>query len=375
MAVKVVMPRLTDTMLQGVIAEWAKREGDDVRVGDALYTVETDKAVVDVSSSVAGVLLKILVRNGEAVDVGGPVAVVGERGDDIEAVVAPSPRAKAEVKQDVPRGAEETSQRILATPAARRRAKEANIDLRNVRGTGEDGMISERDLLAYLVEDRASASLSGASVPLSSVGRAMFERMTLSAEIPQVTTIAETDVTDLVELSREKAVTITTYVVRAVIEGLKAYPLLNSSLEGNNVTRHKSFNIGISVATPRGLIVPVLQQAENKDISQLAEELGTLAAKARESRLSLEELSGATFTVTNSGVFGSLLFTPRINPPQSAIVGMGKILKQPVVRDDEIVIRSMMYLCLSYDHRHIDGETAVKFLQEVKEALQSPGNL
>ena len=378
MAVRVVMPRLTDTMLQGTIAEWTKREGDEVRVGDALYTVETDKAVVDVSSSVAGVLLKILAPSGEAVDVGGPVAIVGERGEDAATATAPPPRAKAEAKPDGVRATEETPRRVLATPAAKRRAREANIDLANVRGSGENGMISEKDLLTYLLANRTPASARPGQqdgAPLSAVGRAMFERMTASAEIPQVTTVAETDATDLLELSREKDITITAYVVRAVVEGLKLYPLLNSTLDGDKVVRQRSLNIGISVATPRGLIVPVLREAESKDVAQLAEELATLAAKARDGRLSLEELAGATFTVTNSGVFGSLLFTPRISPPQSAIVGMGKILKQPVVRDDAIVIRSMMYLCLSYDHRHIDGETAVKFLQEVKEALQSPANL
>jgi pyruvate dehydrogenase E2 component (dihydrolipoamide acetyltransferase) len=375
MAVKVVMPRLTDTMLQGTIAEWTKREGDSVSVGDALYAVETDKAVVDVSSSVAGVLLKILVPNGQAVDVGGPVAVVGERGEDIQAALAPAPRVRSKGKQDAPRAAQETPNRILATPAARRRAKEANIDLAQVRGSGEDGMISEKDILAYLVAERAGTPSRQGAAPLSAVGRAMFDRMTLSAGIPQVTTVTECDATDLLNLSRAQDITITTYVVRAVVEALKVYPLLNSSLEGDRVVQHESFNIGISVATPRGLIVPVLREAQTKAVPLLAEELAALAVKAREGRLSLEELAGATFTVTNSGVFGSLLFTPRIAPPQSAIVGIGKILKQPVVRDDAIVIRSMMYLCLSYDHRHIDGETAVKFLQQVKQGVETPAKL
>ena len=203
----------------------------------------------------------------------------------------------------------------------------------------------------------------------------MYERMTLSTAIPQVTTVAETDATDLLALSKAKGISITTFIVRAVVEGLKRFPQINSSLDGRTVVRKGYFNIGVSVATPRGLIVPVLHNAEGKDLTQLAAELKELAAKAREGRLSLEDISGGTFTMTNSGVFGSLFFTPRISPPESAILGMGKIMKQPVVRDDQIVIRSMIYLSLTYDHRHIDGETAVTFLQEVKKALQDPGNL
>jgi 2-oxoglutarate dehydrogenase E2 component (dihydrolipoamide succinyltransferase) len=147
---------------------------------------------------------------------------------------------------------------------------------------------------------------------------------------------------------------------------------MNASLDGPEVVIKRYFNIGVSVATPRGLIVPVIHNAEGKDIHRLSDELAGLAEKARENRLSLDDISGGTFTVTNSGVFGSLFFTPRINPPESAILGMGKIMKQPVVRDDTIALRSMMFLCLSYDHRIIDGEQAVKFLQEVKKNLESP---
>ena len=207
----------------------------------------------------------------------------------------------------------------------------------------------------------------------------MYERMTLSASIPQVTTVAETDATDLLALSKAKGISVTTFIVRAVVEGLKLFPQINSSLDGRTVVRKGYFNIGVSVATPRGLIVPVLHNAEGKDLSRLAAELKGLAAKAREGKLGLEDITGGTFTITNSGVFGSLFFTPRINAPESAILGMGKIMKQPVVRpvagEDQIVIRSMIYLSLTYDHRHIDGETAVTFLQEVKKALQDPANL
>ncbi len=385
MAVKVVMPRLTDTMLQGVISEWLKKEGDEVREGEPLYMVETDKASVEVTSSATGVLLKILVPQGDSAEVGGAVAIIGTQGEDFSSLLAPAEPAKPQREEEAPRAAAGPSGRVLASPAAKRKAKELNIDLQLVRGTGAGGLITEKDVDAF-VEDASRETAAAVPppaakygpeerIPLAGITRAMYERMTLSTAIPQVTTVAETDATDLLEMSKAKGISITTFIVRAVCEGLKRFPQVNSSLDGRTVVRKGYFNIGVSVATPRGLIVPVLHNAEGKDLSQIAVDLKELAAKAREGRLSLKDISGGTFTVTNSGVFGSLFFTPRINPPESAILGMGKIMKQPVVRDDQIIIRSMIYLSLTYDHRHIDGETAVTFLQEVKKALQDPGNL
>jgi pyruvate/2-oxoglutarate dehydrogenase complex dihydrolipoamide acyltransferase (E2) component len=378
MAVKVLMPRLTDTMLEGVICEWIKHEDDEVREGDALYIVETDKASVEVTSSATGVLLKILVQQGEAMEVGGAVAIIGVPGEDYSALLGAAPsQAPGRKGEERSRDPEEPAKKILASPAAKRKAKEADIDLRQVRGSGEGGLITEKDLLVYLETRQAAPPPSARygpeeSIPLAGITKVMYDRMTLSTTIPQVTTVAETDASDLLELSREKGISITTFIVRAVIEGLKLYPLMNSSLEGDRIIRKAYCNIGVSVATPRGLIVPVLHHAEGKGLTKLAEELKGLAAKARENRLGIEDVSGGTFTVTNSGIFGSLLFTPRINPPESAILGMGKIMKHPVVRDDQIVIRSMIYLSLTYDHRHIDGKTAVTFLQEVKKALETP---
>jgi len=387
MAVKVVMPRLTDTMLQGVISEWLKKEGDEVKEGEPLYAVETDKASVEVTSSATGVLLKIFVPQGDSVEVGGAVAIIGAQGEDFASLLAPAAPARPQ-REEAARAAAGPSGRVLASPAAKRKAKELGIEIAQVRGTGEGGLITEKDLDAFVAASGAPTAAASAAaakygpeerVPLSGITRAMYDRMTLSTAIPQVTTVAETDATDLLELSKAAGISITTFIVRAVVEGLKLFPQVNSSLDGRTVVRKGYFNIGVSVATPRGLIVPVLHNAEKKDLSQLAAELRELAAKAREGKLNLEDISGGTFTITNSGVFGSLFFTPRINAPESAILGMGKIMKQPVVRpvagEDQIVIRSMIYLSLTYDHRHIDGETAVTFLQEVKKALQAPGKL
>jgi pyruvate/2-oxoglutarate dehydrogenase complex dihydrolipoamide acyltransferase (E2) component len=380
MAVEILLPRLTDTMHQGMISFWYKKEGEFVQQGEPLFVVETDKASVEVDASATGILLKILVNEGESVEVEGRVAIVGESGEDIQPLLR-AIKSKEEKRKEISwREEESPSVKIKASPAAKRRAKEENLDLKEVAGTGENGLITEKDVMEYLDKKRKLSDTimkygPEEIVTLEGVRRIMAERMALSSKIPQVTTVAETDVSDLIETSRDTSITITSFIIRAVVEELRFYPLINASLDAEKVILKKYYNIGVSVATPRGLIVPVLHNAEGKDIYQISMELGFLAKKARENQLSLEEVSGRTFTVTNSGVFGSLFFTPRINPPESAVLGMGKIMKQPVVRREEITIRSMMYLSLSYDHRIIDGETAVKFLQEVKKLLESPRNL
>ena len=380
MATEILMPRLTDTMHQGTITCWYKKEGEGVKEDEPLFIVETDKASVDVNASVAGVLLKVLCGEGESVGVGERVAIIGESGEDIQPLLASTPSAAAEKKEVVRERKEGPVGKTPASPAAKRRAKMEKVDLEKVTGTGDGGLITEKDVIEYLkkgkrVSDSYKKYGPEEIIPLEGIRKAMSEKMALSCQIPQVTTFAETDVSRLLERSRETSFTITSFVVRAVVKGLKSYPLINASLDGEKIILRKYYNIGVSVATPRGLIVPVLHNTEEKSISDLAKKLSELAAKGRENRLSLEEISGGTFTVTNSGVFGSLFFTPRISPPESAILGMGKIMKQPVVIGEDIAIRSMMVLCLSYDHRIIDGEMAVKFLQEVKRELESPEGL
>ena len=377
MATEVCLPRLTDTMQEGIVSYWYKKEEETVQQGEPLFVVETDKASIEVDSSATGVVLRILVKEGESVVVGGRVAIIGERGEDIQALLTTAKRAERERKEIALRTEEGPPIKLKVSPAARRRAKEENVDLGKVVGTGEDGLITEKDVAKYIDEMKKVLKKYGPEerIRLDGVRKAMAEKMTLSSQIPQVTTVTETDVTSLMELSRETSATITAFVIRAVVEGLKVFPLINASLDGEEIVIKKYYNLGVSVATQRGLIVPVIHNAQGKDIYQISLELANLAKKARDNKLNIEEVSARTFTVTNSGVFGSLFFTPRINPPESAVLGMGKIMKHPVVIGDEIVIRFMMYLCLSYDHRIIDGEMAVKFLQELRKALESPRDL
>lgn len=381
MATVVLMPRLTDTMHQGKIVQWLKEEGEPVEEGELLFIVETDKASVEVFASATGILLKIIAAADESVDVGGRVAVIGAPGEEIAGLLEEAAAAAPLEKESARAEAAPAASRPKASPAARRLAREKGLDLAQVKGSGEGGLITEKDIAAHLSnipQKPAAGSPYGEEerLPLEGVRRVMAERMAQSSQTAaRVTTVAETDVTDLQGLSKEKAITVTAFIVRGVVKALKDFPILNASLEDGAVVVKRYFNIGVSVASPRGLIVPVLHNAERMGLKQVSEKLSALALKARESRLNLEEVSGGTFTVTNSGVFGSLFFTPMINPPESAIIGLGKIMKQPVVRGDQIVVRSMMYLSLSYDHRIIDGEAAVRFLQKVKSYLESPQEL
>jgi len=381
MTVEILMPRLTDTMHEGLITTWYKKEGERVSRGEALFAVETDKATVDVEAGEAGVLLQIVAQEGESAKVGERVAVIGESIQDLERLPREGARVPSQMVGTPVIESGGQAPRLNASPVAKRRAKEMSIDLALVPGTGRGGLITEKDLDAYLQSrqgaDRSRLSQEGGEerIQLKGVARVMADRMALSANIPQATTFAEIDVTDLMRLRQSVSIRLTPFVVRAAAEALKSAKLMNASLEGDEVVLHGQVNVGVSVSTPRGLVVPVVHHAETKGVGQIAEEVTDLAGRARGNQLSLDDVAGATFTVTNSGVFGSLFFAPRVSPPQSAVLGMGKVTQQPAVHGEEIVIRSMMIASLSYDHRIIDGETAVRFLQDVKRLLEAPEGL
>ncbi len=379
MAVEILMPRLTDTMHEGTISYWYCQEGDTIKEGEPFFVVETDKASVEVEASASGFVLKILAKEGEPVPVGSRVAIIGNQGENIDAMLEsgsaePERRdTQAEVDPYQP-----ANKRIQASPVAKKQAKKLNLDLSQITGTGKNGMITKKDIERYLKRrdkqiPETAISEEDERVVLKGIPKAMAEKMALTIDIPQVTTAAEVDATLLKQLSKQSGITITAFVVWAAAQGLRLYPIINSSLDHDAVILKKRYNIGVSVATPNGLVVPNIKNAEKKDIFSITEDLSKLVGRGRENRLTPDDISDGTFTITNSGIFGSLFFTPRINPPESAILGMGKIMEQPAVVDERIVIRSMMILSLSYDHRVIDGENAVKFLQEVKKALETPG--
>lgn len=390
MAQQVRMPRLSQDMTQGRIVEWLKREGEAVKEGEPLLSIETDKAEVEVQAPASGILRKLLVAAGEDADVGTPLAILGGADENIEALlmkaaeavkkpVRPSEaRPPSPASEAADRGApQRPGKRQPVSPAARRVARDLGVDLARVVGTGGGGLVTEGDV-------RARAAQSGAVptdqppenvqvIPLTGLRRRIAERLSLSRQTAaDVTTVVDVDMTEVVDLRKGSGFPYTAYVLWATAQALREFPILNASLDGDRILVKRDIHLGVAVALEKGLVVPVIRCADRKSVEQISHEIDELAARARDGQLGPADLTGSTFTVTNSGAFGSLLFTPIINLPEVAILGMGKVAETPAVREGTIVVRKVMYLCLSYDHRVVDGAPAVQFLQAVKRRLEQP---
>lgn len=383
MSVEVRVPQVTQTMSECTINRWLKSEGETVEAGEPLFEMETDKANVEVESPGSGRLARILVTSG-AVPVGEVIAVILAPGEKLperaasEAAAPTAPRAAAVTQQASPalgRQAAPTG-RVRVSPLARRLASEHGIDLSAVVPTGPGGLITEEDVRRCLATPPiAPAPAKGEEIiPLIGIRKTIADRLSLSRRTAaDVTTVAEVDMTDVSALREHEDITFTAFVAAATVMALAEFPILNSRLQDDKIIISKSVHLGVAVAIDEGLKVPVIRDAHTKGLRQIGAELADLAKRGAAGQLTPAELTGSTFTITNSGVFGAVLSTPIINPPESAILGMGRIAKEPVVLDDRIVIRKMMYLCLSYDHRVVDGAPAVKFLQRVKLLLEQPG--
>lgn len=368
MPVKVLMPKLDRIMTEGTITKWLKQDGEKVKKGETLVTIETAKATADIEAPESGIFRRI-VAEGSIVPVGEIIACISQKGEVFEL-------AKTEEMKE---------KQAAASPAAKRVAKEYNIDLSEITGTGSGQLITEKDVLSYVEKQKVSTPLVQGeveSIPLVGWRKTMADRVSYSSRtVAHITTIAETDLSQLTQI-REKmkeagiSISYTSFIVKAVVQALKEYPILNSSLQEDRIEIKKYYNIGLAVAREKeGLVVVVLRNADAKSLVEVSENIDKLVEKARENRLSQEDVSGGTFTITNVGMFGAILNTPIINPPEAAILGTGAIVRRPVVIRDEVVIRSMIYLCLTYDHRIIDGLPAIRFLQKVRNLLENPENL
>ena len=387
MAEQVKMPRLSQTMTEGRLVQWLKLEGERVRQGEPLATIESDKAEVELEAPVSGVLRRTLVGPGEEVPVDTPLGVLAEPDEDISGLlpgrrpgvaVPTSVTTAAQAPAAAPQAPAARSGRQPASPVARRVARELGVDLAQVVGTGEDGLVTEKDVRAFAAAKPAPAVPSeevAEVIPLVGIRQRIAERMALSRRTAaDVTTVAEVDMSEVAARRQTAGLSYTAYVAWAVSRALREFPILNSSLVEDRILVKKNVHLGVAVAMDNGLVVPVVRNADTKSVSGISREIDAVAARAREGQLPPDQLTGSTFTITNSGAFGSLLFTPIINYPEAAILGMGKVADTPVVRDGQIVARKMMYLCLSYDHRVVDGVPAVKFLQAVKRRLEQPGD-
>ncbi|MGQ9459858.1 MAG: dihydrolipoamide acetyltransferase family protein [Candidatus Bathyarchaeaceae archaeon] len=376
MATKILMPRLSLTMKEGTVVQWFKKEGDMVEKGEPLVEVLSEKATYDVEAPASGVLRKILAEEGTDVPVGETLGVItapDEELPEIEVAAAP-PAVEAEEAVAVPerKVEERIERRVIATPAAKRLAREYDINLTQIRGSGPDGRIVEEDVKRLIEGTRITPQVREV-IPLTGIRKTAAERVSLSAQTaPQSTITMEVDMSKAAELREKVGVSYTDMLVKAAAKALTEHPIINSTLEKEQIKIFADINIGVAVATGMGLIVPVIHNANRKSLTEISSRLKELAEKAKQSKLAKEELTGGTFTITNLGMYGVDIFTPIINPPETAILGVGRVAEKPIVVDKQIVVRPLMQLSLTFDHRVVDGAPAAEFLQKVKQNLENP---
>jgi 2-oxoglutarate dehydrogenase E2 component (dihydrolipoamide succinyltransferase) len=410
MTIEIKVPSVGESVTEALLAEWFKQDGDSVEKNEPLFVIETDKVTLEVEAEAAG-QLKILVGEGETVAIGTVVgkidsAVAGDTAPKEtkvpEAERQPSEAAKektpAEPAKDTPppeankEAAAPAAQQL--SPAVRRLVAENNLDPAKVNGTGPGGRVTKGDVLLYLEGRPAEAARAAAPVPaesgeaerrqaMSPIRRRIAERLLAAKQnTAMLTTFNEIDMSQAMamraaykEAFQKKhgiGLGFMSFFVKACVEALGEIPEINAFVDGKDFVYHDHCHIGIAVGAPKGLVVPVLRHAEKMSFADVEQAIGDYVAKIKDNRLELADLEGGTFTISNGGVYGSLLSTPILNMPQSGILGMHKIEKRPVVVDDEIVIRPMMYVALSYDHRIVDGKGAVTFLRRVKEFVENP---
>lgn len=369
MVFEVKMPKLGAIMTEGIIVEWLKEEGEEVREGETLLLVETEKVSVEVPSDYSGVLLKVVVSAGSEAPVGAVIGYIGEPGESTEEV-RPEPSEEVPASKVVsPPQRDRPS--VRASPVARKLARQHGIDLSKVVGTGPRGSIVAKDV-AKLV----AASEGEEVVHLAGRRKTIAERMVRSyTSAPHVTLLVEVNMSravQVVERLRKKGVqaTITSVLVGAVAENLTKHEIVNSVFQDGKIVKKKGINVGVASDTEEGLVVPVVHDADKKDLSEISRELADLVAKARSGNLTVDDVTGGSFTISNLGMFGIDSFTPIINPPQAAILGIGRVRPQPVVMEGKLEDIPMCSLSLSFDHRVLDGAQAASFLSDVKELLE-----
>ena len=381
MTIEVKVPVLPESVSDATIASWHKQPGESISRDENLVDLETDKVVLEVPAPVSGTLKEIIKDTGETVTSNEVLAVI-EEGDVAETSEVVEIATGAELS---PEPGEATATDKLS-PAVRRMVAEKQLEPTDIPASGRSGRISKTDVVNYLAGGGAPASRHEERVPMSRLRTRIAERMKDAQNTAAIlTSFNEVNLQAVVDLrNRYKEEFIEkhgiklgfmSFFVKACCEALKKFPVVNASLDGNDIVYHNFMDIGIAVSTDRGLLVPVLRDAEHMSVADIERHIADIAARARDGSIGLEELRGGTFSITNGGVFGSLISTPLLNPPQSAILGMHAIKERPVVESGQVVARPMMYLALSYDHRIIDGKDSVRFLVAIRDALEDPARL
>jgi 2-oxoglutarate dehydrogenase E2 component (dihydrolipoamide succinyltransferase) len=401
MSIEIKVPPLPESVSDATLVAWHKKPGDAVSRDENLVDLETDKVVLEVPAPAAGVLQEIKIEDGATVAAGDVLAILEEG----EAEASDVPKEPAAAKKAPAPEVEKSAKPAKTSPAVRRLLEEHDLDETMVLGTGKDGRITKGDVLAFLKSDDSGNVTPGDPAPVIDEGDAVVGLERAEKRVPMtrlrariaerlidvqqtaamLTTFNEVDLTEVMALrsrykesfEKEHGVRIgfMSFFAKACVEALRKFPVVNASVEGTDIIYHNYYDIGIAVSTERGLMVPVMRDVDQMSFADFERELGDLAGKAQAGTIGMEELTGGTFTITNGGVFGSMMSTPILNQPQSAILGMHAIQQRPMVVDGEIKARPMMYLALTYDHRIIDGKDSVQFLVTVKQLLEDPGRL
>jgi len=388
MIIDVKVPMLSESVSEGTLLEWKKKVGEAVARDEILIDIETDKVVLEVPSPQAGVLVEIIAQNGETVAAEQVLARIDTAATaSAEAAPAAAP---------APEAAPAAAQTNAAMPAAAKLAAETGVDVNALQGSGRDGRVLKEDVQNAAAKPAAAPAVAPAPVPagarpeqrvpMSRLRARVAERLLASQQENAIlTTFNEVNMKPIMDLrakykekfEKEHGVKLgfMSFFVKAAVAALKKYPVVNASVDGSDIVYHGYFDIGIAIGSPRGLVVPILRDADQMSIADIEQAIVDYAKKAKDGKIALEDLTGGTFSITNGGTFGSMMSTPIINPPQSAILGMHATKERAVVENGQVVVRPMMYLALSYDHRIIDGREAVLTLVAIKDALEDPARL
>jgi 2-oxoglutarate dehydrogenase E2 component (dihydrolipoamide succinyltransferase) len=405
MAIEIKAPTFPESVADGTVATWHKKPGDAVKRDELIVDIETDKVVLEVLATADGVLGAIVKNEGDTVLSDELLATI-EEGGAAAAPAAAAPAAAPAAVAAAPAAAA-SDEDAIGAPAARKLAEENGIALNSIKGTGKDGRVTKEDVVAAIEAKKSAPAAKPAApaaaaaapvvtapgdrtekrVPMTRV-RATVARRLVEAQsnMAMLTTFNEVDLTEVMALRSkykelfEKShngvrLGFMSFFVKAATEALKRFPAVNASIDGADIVYHGYADIGVAVSSDRGLVVPVLRNAESMSLAEIEGGIAAYGKKARDGKLSIDEMTGGTFTITNGGTFGSMLSTPIVNPPQAAILGMHNIIQRPVAINNQVVIRPMMYLALSYDHRLIDGKEAVTFLVTIKNLLEDPARL
>ncbi|MDP6428814.1 MAG: 2-oxoglutarate dehydrogenase complex dihydrolipoyllysine-residue succinyltransferase [Rhodospirillales bacterium] len=412
MATEITVPTLGESLSEATVATWLKSVGDAVQADEPLLELETDKVTIEVNAPAAGTLTQIAAEEGAEVEVGALLGVIGEGAVDAAPAAAPAPAAETAAPAAAPAPAQEAGPAVSpsVSPAVRKLIEENNLDAAAIAGTGKDGRVTKGDVLAYLKnppETSVSAAPVAAAAPVEAsdaektqipsrpagpreervkmtrLRQRIAERLkTAQNTAAMLTTFNEVDMTavmqtraayrDAFEKAHGVRLGFMSYFVKASIVALKDFPAVNAEIDGTDLVYKNHYDVGVAVGTPQGLVVPVLRDADQMSFADVEKTIRDFGGRARDGKLTIDEMTGGTFTITNGGIYGSMLSTPILNAPQSGILGMHNIVERAMVVDGEVAVRPIMYLALSYDHRIVDGREAVSFLVRIKECIEDP---